>query len=223
MQTPNIRVLFVDVGNVCLAIDFHRFITSFSRTIKIPEAQVEAVLCANGPGSGGYSPLFESFECGEIGPVGFFIALTNTLKCADRIDFNTFARLWVDVFEKENTELDELLHRIPQEKYLLSNINTLMHGRCVAYCTIVRNHFPTRDRRILSYDKDVHAIKPNPLIYKVALARAKVRPEETLFIDDMPENIAVWQALGGHGIVYHVKKNSIQELETALRTFGVLV
>jgi FMN phosphatase YigB (HAD superfamily) len=216
-------VLFVDFGNVCATHDFGRFVMNFSRLALVPESAVEAVLFedgAGGRGYAGYSPLFLALEQGEIGPTQFFNGLTRALRCGERIDYTTFAQLWVDVFNKENAELDALFMRLPHPKYLLSNINMILYVHHIAYCTIIRNHFRDRTQHVLSYD--VGAIKPDPLIYKVALARAGINAEEALFIDDLAVNIEAWRALGGHGIVYHAGKNTIAELEAELRAFGVL-
>lgn len=46
---------------------------------------------------------------------------------------------------------------------------------------------------------DVHALKPDPEIYRLFLEKFGLRAEDCLFIDDMPENIAGAQAAGMHG------------------------
>jgi putative hydrolase of the HAD superfamily len=52
----------------------------------------------------------------------------------------------------------------------------------------------TFDELVLSCEHKV--IKPEAAIYELALAKAGVSPDETLFIDDNPENVAGAQALG---------------------------
>lgn len=222
MIKPAIHAIFVDFGNVCATFSGQRFLENFSKATGAPEKAVAAALFGdeNDRRSGCYSELFESLECGRIPPAKFFHELMKTLDCVGRIDYETFAHFWVDIFDAENTELDNLLARLPQEKYLLSNTNIIVYSRHMAHSTIVRNHFPSSDRQLMSFR--IGEIKPNPIIYSLALKLARVSPENALFIDDMPENIASWQTFGGHGIVYHAGKNSIQELEATLRTFGVL-
>ncbi|MDO8520734.1 MAG: HAD family phosphatase [bacterium] len=223
MKKPTIRAIFVDFGNVCATYDFSRFIERLSRATGVPEKEIRDVLFRNpnaSDGNWGYGPLFAALECGEIEPIGFFSVLSRMLRCAREIDFKTFAHLWADIFDEENKGLDRLLAKLPQQKYLLSNINKIVYERHISKCAIVRNHFPRREQHILSCD--VGAVKPNPMIYKVALHRAKAVSEESLFIDDMPENIEAWRALGGHGIVYHAGKDSIGKLKKELRALGVL-
>ena len=48
----------------------------------------------------------------------------------------------------------------------------------------------------------IGAIKPDPAAYQAALAALHRPADETIFIDDMPDNIAAAQALGIQGIRY---------------------
>ena len=214
MNTPRIKVIFVDFGNVCVTFEFQRFLENFSTHAKVPIERVKRALF----GKKSYSNLFAGFERGELSPVQFFHVLTGMLDCRSRIDYETFAHFWIDVFLKENEDLDALLHRLPQKKFLLSNTNKIAYGRYIAECSIVRRHFHSEDDRILSYR--VGALKPDMQIYHHALARAGITSGETLFIDDIAENIVAWETLGGHGIVYNAHAHST-ELENHMEQLGL--
>ncbi len=220
MKKPEIRVLFFDFGNVCATYEFERFIRSFSAHTGIPEHLVLSTLNEGINTGVHYSPLFLDLESGKISPHQFFHQLTAILDCADRIDYETFARLWVDIFLEENTALDTLLSLLPQKKYLLSNTNHIVHARYIAECGIIRRHFPFYGDRVLSYE--VGAVKPEIKIWDSAFARANVQPEQAVFIDDLPANIAGWRARGGHGIVYNAHIHSIEYLTTELQKFGIM-
>ncbi len=56
------------------------------------------------------------------------------------------------------------------------------------------------DVRVWSYE--VKVAKPDRAIYEYLLAKLAVKPEEALFLDDKPENIAAAHALGMQGIVF---------------------
>jgi putative hydrolase of the HAD superfamily len=219
---PVIRTIFVDFGNVCATFNGQRFMENFSKTTGVTQKAIETALFGDTSDAQNcrYSQLFESLECGRIPPAKFFHELTRNLNCAGRIDYETFAHFWVDIFDVENAALDQLLTRLPQKKFLLSNTNIIVYTRHMAQSTIVRNHFSAPDRQVMSYR--IGEIKPNPIIYSMALKLARVSAENALFIDDLPENIDAWRNMGGHGIVYHAGKNSIDELETAIRSFGLL-
>ncbi len=56
------------------------------------------------------------------------------------------------------------------------------------------------DALVISWE--VGALKPEPAIYRTALERLGVAPEEALFVDDRPENVAGAQAVGMHAMVF---------------------
>jgi len=56
------------------------------------------------------------------------------------------------------------------------------------------------DVRVWSYE--VKVAKPDRAIYEYLLAKLAIKPEEALFLDDKPENIAAAHALGMQGIVF---------------------
>ena len=62
----------------------------------------------------------------------------------------------------------------------------------------------------------VHAIKPDPVIYRALFDRYGLVPEECLFIDDVPENIAMARKLGMKGIVFQDYGHFMADLEKAL-------
>ena len=50
------------------------------------------------------------------------------------------------------------------------------------------------------FSYEVRLKKPDPEIYKRFLFLMEVKPEEAIFVDDMPENIEVANSIGIHGI-----------------------
>lgn len=58
--------------------------------------------------------------------------------------------------------------------------------------------------------------KPEPGIYLYALDQLNIRPEEAVFVDDMPANIAAANTLGMHGILFKTAEQTIGELKTLL-------
>jgi FMN phosphatase YigB (HAD superfamily) len=57
-----------------------------------------------------------------------------------------------------------------------------------------------------------HVLKPHPAIYRRALALLGREPEETVFIDDAPANVAGAQALGMGAILFTPSLNLEEEL-----------
>ena len=63
---------------------------------------------------------------------------------------------------------------------------------------------------------DIHIIKPDARIYKLALQGLNVKPEEAVFFDDLSKNIEAAKALGVNGILW-------ENLEQAQKAFEKLV
>ena len=64
-------------------------------------------------------------------------------------------------------------------------------------------------------------MKPDPRIFQLALQRFGIKAEETVFIDDNPNNVAAANALGITGILFEGKEQLERDL-TALNTSYLL-
>jgi len=72
------------------------------------------------------------------------------------------------------------------------------------------------DLIIISAEEGFH--KPQPEIFRVALDRLGVQPEEALFIDDEERYIASAQALGMHAVQFRDSKQVIGEIRQLLES-----
>jgi glucose-1-phosphatase len=63
---------------------------------------------------------------------------------------------------------------------------------------------------------EVGAAKPDHRIYEIALGRLKVKPEETVFVDDFLENIESARQLGMHTVHFRSSVQAKAELEALL-------
>jgi putative hydrolase of the HAD superfamily len=70
------------------------------------------------------------------------------------------------------------------------------------------------DAIILSAEEGVK--KPDPRIYQIALARLDVMPAETIFVDDMAENVDAARALGMCGVQFKNTTQTIAEAQALL-------
>jgi epoxide hydrolase-like predicted phosphatase len=64
---------------------------------------------------------------------------------------------------------------------------------------------------------EVGVTKPSPEIYRLALERLGARPEESIFVDDVPANVEGASALGIHGIVFRDTEQVKREVGQLLR------
>ncbi|MCW1908445.1 MAG: HAD-IA family hydrolase [Candidatus Saccharibacteria bacterium] len=86
------------------------------------------------------------------------------------------------------------LHEDGYQVAVLSNLITP-----IAFVVKRLKHLDSFETRIISCD--VGMAKPNPLIYKLMLERLSLRPEECIFVDNRPRNLAPAAAMG-MGIVH---------------------
>lgn len=74
---------------------------------------------------------------------------------------------------------------------------------------------PYIDGKIIS--ADVQLIKPDPAIYKLMISTFSFKPEECVFIDDVPVNVQVAQICGINGIRFISYDDATQKLEELLK------
>jgi putative hydrolase of the HAD superfamily len=70
---------------------------------------------------------------------------------------------------------------------------------------------------VLVFSHELHIVKPNAEIYRYTLKKLGTRPEETLFIDDRPENVRAALALGMKGALFSV----VEQLRSDLARQGL--
>ena len=124
------------------------------------------------------------------------------------------ALAWMDMFEPQEGMLqliDQL--RLSHRVFLLSNIGDLHWGA-------LRQRWALHERAddvITSFEAGV--MKPDAGIYDIAEVRCRLIPQETVFIDDLPQNIAAARARGWQGIV-HESEHATREALTGLGLFN---
>lgn len=58
--------------------------------------------------------------------------------------------------------------------------------------------------------------KPKPELYQILLSRYDIKPEESIFIDDNPDNVAAGEKLGIKGIVFTSREDLMDKLKATL-------
>ena len=110
--------------------------------------------------------------------------------------------------------MEDLVRKLKANGYgvfLLSNASVAQHDYWPRF--EVSRYF---DGKLISCD--VHTVKPCPDIYRLFTDRFSLCPEECLFIDDSPANVAGAVSCGWKGIVFHGDSG---ELVRKLEAIGV--
>ena len=190
MQNGRIKAVIFDLGRVLIDFDHHIAAGKIAAfTDKTPE-DIYAMFFD--------SSLTAHFEEGRISPRDFFLQVKDKLKL--KIAYEEFVPIWNDIFFL--TDKNRLVYRMAKslkEAYklaLLSNINVL-------HFEYIKKKFPILDAfHNVIVSCEAGAIKPNPLIYRLALDRLGVLPEEVFYADDRLELIAAAKELGIQGFVF---------------------
>ncbi len=198
-----IRCVISDLGKVVVSFDNSIFFAKMAECCPYSKEDVDNLTTT-------HFYLIELFDKGELTPHEFYRRVIETFK-AD-IEYEKFFSIYNDVFSL-NPEVLNVLKRL-KGRYrlvLLSNTDVMRYG-------FIKKRFPEIlifDDYVLSYE--VGAMKPDPQIYRVALKKARAKPEECIFIDDIKENVDAATGLGIKGIVIEPQT----DLRAALQEFGL--
>ena len=202
-----IRNIVFDMGNVLIRFDPHFFLDRAG--INDPE---DRKLILN--------ELFRSVEWAQMDEG------TLTEKTAEKTILLRFPeRLWDTVtellynwayFRDTVPGMEELVRRLKSQNYgiyLLSNASVSQHQYWPGFD--VSRYM---DGKLISCD--VRVVKPSRQIYQLFTTKFGLKPEECLFIDDSPANVAGAISCGWQGIVFH---GNASELEQKLKAAGIRI
>ena len=198
-----IKAVLFDVGNVLVHYDAVRAARRFSRRANVPFRKVWKHFFT--------SRVEKAYTRGEITTREFFRHSRHAFKV--KVDFATFQHLWNDIFW-ENRGIRPILRSLGRRYplYLISNTNAL-------HFNYVRRKFPHLFRHFKKVfpSHRMGRRKPDRRIYWKALRAIKLRPEETVFIDDVPRFLEGARKVGMKGVLFR----SNAQLKRELRRLGV--
>ena len=178
-----------DIGRVLLDFDFE---TSLTRLLPAdcedPHGRLIRLLDRK-----------DDFEAGQIDPVDYVDWALEVL--GSKATAEQFRHAWQHIFTP-NEPMWECVRKLSQADHrliLFSNTNGI-------HCPWVFEEFPEFSlfhEAVLSYE--VGAIKPHPPIYQHAIDTYQLVPDQTLYIDDLPQNIATGKEFGFHCFQYDLK------------------
>lgn len=173
------RTFLFDIGNVLVHFDFGPALHRLAERSAAEVDRLEALL----------APLKIELESGRMGDADFITASIDLLGFTGTR--GEFARIWGDIFS-ENPAMTRLVNRLAGRHRLLLFSNTSGLHKDWLF-----GQFPVFSRfegGIYSYEAG--SMKPEETIYREAIARLGLDPGETLYIDDLPGNIATGERLG---------------------------
>jgi putative hydrolase of the HAD superfamily len=192
-----IKNIIFDLGKVLVDYDFSRFFGKYGIE-QIDEKFIEM------------APIYELFNQGKISKQEFLQRLKSFLQTEE--SWQQIEQNWADLFTlKQNMYgLAEYLGK-DYRIFIFSNTDEI-HFKHIYQKFKQLQIFG--DNLMLSYQ--LAAIKPQPVAYKLALAKFSLQPEESLFIDDRIENVHSARVLGMAAIHHLSYKDTAQQLSKLL-------
>jgi putative hydrolase of the HAD superfamily len=196
-KISEIKAVVFDLGNVLVNYDVEKAARRFSAASGLSTREIWKRFFL--------SKFEQAYTRGEISTREFHRIACKTLGVF--IPLSTFRRYWNDIFW-ENPGMEKLLVRIKEHYplYLISNTNALHY-------TYIRKHFKLLGhfrRRFPSHE--VGARKPDLKIYRRVLKMIKLKPQETVFIDDMKSFIAGARKAGMRAIRFKGRARLVRDL-----------
>lgn len=192
--------IIFDFGNVISAFDTGIFIGALASRTETTPRELEALVYGSG--------LHRLYEAGEISSRRFYKAVAEG--CALRMDEETFARAFVDIFTPIESTRDLIRGLAGRYRLgLLSNTNEWHFDRYIRETDV----FPLFDSVTLSYE--VKALKPSEAIYRDALEKLALSPDSCIFVDDVESYVDGARRLGVRGIRYAGPERLRADLERA--------
>ena len=183
-----IKNIIFDLGQVLLDLDKKKCLDAFSEAGFTTAGELLEQNKRN--------QLFGAYECGDITSAEFRNAVRSM--CTTAYSDNEIDAIWNAMLVAIPIEKLHFLIEL-RKRYkvcLLSNTNEIHWDYIVAHFFEQQSIKPETcfDYIFLSYK--MKEKKPNSAIYQKALETGNMKPEETLFIDDIKENCQAAAALG---------------------------
>ena len=200
-----IKVICLDLGKVIVDYDPTIPLNALGTRSALSMPEIMQVLSDREPLLG--------FDRGHYSRSDFYRTMCARLRL--NVSSKEFEQLWTSLFLPEPLLPESLLLSLKRRYRLLmlSNVNEVHFEFIWKNYPLVRHV----EDRLLSYE--LGCLKPEPAIYRIAIDRAGVRPEEIFFADDRPENV---EAARQAGIVATCFQSE-QQLRLALSRAGVVV
>ncbi|MDR3608976.1 MAG: HAD family phosphatase [Ignavibacteriaceae bacterium] len=204
MSERKYSVIVSDLGNVILPFNYETAINKLELVEKGLGHQFYDFLKSH------YS-IHRKFERGDIAQEEFIRIMLSALD--NKVSAEEFCNIYAKIFTL-NEPLISLLAKLQKDYILILLSNTNKIHRDYGW-----GNYPFLkyfDKLILSYE--VHAVKPEPEVYKAVEKFTKKPPEEHIFIDDIAEYAKGAKCMGWDAIQYI----NFKQLEEDLSGKGII-
>jgi len=212
MKSKTKAVIF-DLGNVLIPFSYQKACDELAKYSNLTARQIHFRIF--------YTNELSKYTKGFISTHQFYEWVFRQISATRTFTFTKFSDLWNSIFG-ENLDAEHILARIKPgiKKFCLSDTNAL-HWLRTAELPLIKTHFPYSDQQILSFRVSLR--KPDKRIFRLAIKRSGVKPQEIVYVDDTPEYVTAFEKLGIRGIVYNCQTDPIEVLESRLLELGIII
>jgi putative hydrolase of the HAD superfamily len=202
-EENQIKTVIFDLGNVLIPFDWQRGYRALAEVSPFQPEEIRLRLKEMG--------IFDPMERGRLEPREAARQVGKAL--GFDVSFERFRELWSSIFLPETIVPESLLEKLraAHRVLLLSNTDAIHFSWISERYTILRPF----DHCVLSFELD--ARKPEPAIYREAIARAGCPAGKIFFTDDRPANVEGARQAG----IDAVQFESVPQLELELKSRGV--
>lgn len=188
-----IKNIVIDFGNVIYKVDVlaaHRKFFEIAKLNKV-ESNSQKI-----------NQIIDNYECGKITTNEFRENIKRLLDW--NVNNDEFDHIWNSIliapFDYSSDAINVLSRKY--DLYLLSNTSKLHFD---VFINEVKNIFEKFKKLYFSFE--IGYKKPSIDIFKYVLQDANIIPQETVFLDDIQENLDAFSSLGVKGILINEKFN----------------
>jgi len=166
----------------------------------------------------GLSRTLNQYETGKINTETFIWKIQK--KCTDEVQGRDVMTAWNSMLLSIPKVRLEFLIKLREnfKVYLLSNINEMHADFADRY--INKNHgmddWQDQCFDKIYYSHIIHKRKPNKSVYNYVIEDSQIKPYESLFIDDLADNVKVAKLAGLHSVQHNPTDEIIDKLESYL-------
>ena len=200
MNSNVIRLIIFDLGNVVFEVNHQKIFKYWAHVTSLPEKFFADHRVPD--------MIFHQFERGELTSEEFHKVLI-TSKEVD-LSFEDFSKGWNEIYGEAYPEVQNALRKLFEKVFLvaLTNTNELHRKVWMQKYTETLKYFNK-----LFISSQLGFRKPEVRAFKYVLEECKVKPQETLFFDDVMENITKANDLGIHAVLVSKPSDITSELQ----------
>jgi len=174
------------MGGVLIDIDVQRSLDAFAELMG-----ENSMVTAEGLAGGHTSELIDQYQIGAISSEEFVETLLSQCKPGTtRQQIEDAWNVMVVAMSEEKKELLRELIQRGKNVYVLSNTNDIHIRYTLAKWPELRQ----AKRLFFSYE--IGLFKPDPKYFELVIKETGIKPEETVYVDDLLENIEAGRKLG---------------------------